>query len=197
MKTLSIQTVLILFVVALMTIGCSRKVNRVDTTEVYDISGRWNDTDSRLTSEQLTSQILSDAWLRNHLRDTGGEEPVVIVGFINNKSHEHIDAESFVKDVEQSFIQSGEVRLVQGGDKRNQIRNERADQQDNASQSTMKNWGLEVGADYMLQGAINSIVDAHKREKINYYQVNLELTNLETNEIVWIGDKKIKKYIKN
>ena len=197
MKTLSIQTVLILFVVALMTIGCSRKVNRVDTTEVYDISGRWNDTDSRLTSEQLTSQILSDAWLRDHLRDTGGEEPVVIVGFINNKSHEHIDAESFVKDVEQSFIQSGEVRLVQGGDKRNQIRNERADQQDNASQSTMKNWGLEVGADYMLQGAINSIVDAHKREKINYYQVNLELTNLETNEIVWIGDKKIKKYIKN
>ena len=197
MKRFQLHTIILLVTAALVITGCSRKVNRVDTSEVYDISGRWNDTDSRLTSEQLTDQIMSANWLNNHMQQSNGEEPVVIVGFVNNKSHEHIQAETFVKDLEQSFIRSGEVRLVQGGEKRNQIRNERADQQDNASQSTMKNWGLEVGADYMLQGSINSIVDAHKRRKVNFYQVNLELTNLETNEVVWIGDKEIKKFIKN
>ncbi len=61
----------------------------------------------------------------------------------------------------------------------------------------MKKWGLEVGADYMMQGSINSIVDALDRKKVVYYQIDLELTNIQTNEIVWIGDKKIKKMVKN
>ena len=59
----------------------------------------------------------------------------------------------------------------------------------------MKSFGLEQGADFMLQGTINSIVDQYKKDKAIYYQVDLELTNLETNEKVWIGDKKIKKLV--
>ena len=61
----------------------------------------------------------------------------------------------------------------------------------------MKKFGLEIGADFILQGSINSIVDAYKKDKVVYYQIDLELTNLQTNEVVWIGDKKIKKLVKN
>ena len=89
------------------------------------------------------------------------------------------------------------VGLVQGGKKREELRAEKADQQTNASQSTMKKFGLENGADYILTGSINSIVDSQKRTKEVYYQVDLELTNIETNEVVWIGDKKIAKLVKN
>jgi uncharacterized protein (TIGR02722 family) len=144
----------------------------------------------------MTTTILGDKWLTNHVT-AKGQKPVVIVGFVNNASHEHIDAETFIKDVEQSFIKTEKVRLVQGGKKREELRGERADQQTNASASTMKKFGLENGADYILQGTINSIVDAHKKKKEVFYQVNLELTNLETNEVVWIGDKKIAKLVKN
>jgi PBP1b-binding outer membrane lipoprotein LpoB len=42
-----------------------------------------------------------------------------------------------------------------------------------------------------------SVVDQYKKQKTVKYQVNLELTNLETNEKVWIGEKEIKKFIKN
>jgi hypothetical protein len=52
-------------------------------------------------------------------------------------------------------------------------------------------------ADFILQGSINSIVDAYKRKKSVTYQINLELNNIETNEIVWIGEKKISKLVKN
>jgi len=186
----------VIWISGLLLTSCSRKINRVKTEDVIDISGRWNDTDSRFTAEELVDEILGSYWLGEHMKQTG-EQPVVIVGLVRNKSHEHIEAETFIKDVEKSFIQSKQVRLVQGGAKRGEVRAERADQQDNASKSTMKKWGLEIGADYMLQGAINSIVDAHKRKKVNYYQIDVELTNVETNEIVWIGDKKIKKFIKN
>lgn len=180
----------------LVSSSCGRQVTRVSTNETIDISGRWNNTDSREVAEEMTKQVLSGAWVGNFQEENNGKKPVVIVGMVTNKSHEHIDAETFIKDVEQSFIQSQRVRLVQGGKKREELRAERADQQTNASVSTMKKFGLENGADFILQGSINSIVDSHKKQKVVYYQVNLELTHIQTGEVVWIGDKKIAKYVK-
>ena len=49
----------------------------------------------------------------------------------------------------------------------------------------------------MMFGVITAVTDSYKKEKVVNYKVNLELTNIETNEKVWIGDKEIKKYIKN
>ena len=188
---------LLMLVGMLVLSSCmSHKVERVSPEETIDLSGRWNDTDSKLVADEMVNQILNAPWLSNHTRATG-KQPVVVVGLVYNKSHEHIASETFIKDVERAFINSGKVRLVQAGDKREELRRERAGQQEFASQETAKRWGLELGADFMLNGDINSIVDEYKKEKVNYYQVNLKLSNLETNEIVWIGDKKIKKYITN
>lgn len=183
--------------IILFAAACAnRKVTRIDPTETPDISGKWNNTDSRLTADEMIGDVLTAKWINNHLT-TKGKKPVVIVGMVSNKSHEHIEAETFMKDLERSFIRTDKVGLVQSGKKREELRAEKADQQTNASQSTMKKFGLENGADYILQGSINSIVDAYKRKKTVTYQVNLELTNIETNEVVWIGDKKIAKYVKN
>jgi penicillin-binding protein activator len=177
--------------------GCAHKVTRIDPAEQIDLSGRWNNTDSRMVADEMINTVLNAPWAGSHKQNHSNERPVVIVGMVTNKSHEHIDAETFMKDVEQSFVQTGKVRLVQGGKKREELRAEKADQQTNSSASTMKKFGLENGADYILQGNINSIVDSEKRKKVVYYQVNLELTDIQTNEVVWIGDKKIAKYIKN
>ncbi len=181
----------------LFSVSCAqRKVTRIDPSEEIDISGSWNATDSRITAQELRDQILGEKWLSNHL-SSKTKKPVVIVGMITNKSHEHIEAETFMNDLERSFVQTDKVGLVQSGKKREEMRAEKADQQTNASQSSIKKFGLEKGADYILQGSINSIVDAFKRKKTVTYLVNLELTNIETNEVVWIGDKKIAKYVKN
>ncbi|WP_343329776.1 penicillin-binding protein activator LpoB [Polaribacter staleyi] len=192
------QFVIIGLIISALTLGsCARKVIRVDTDTQIDVSGRWNDTDSRLAAEELTAEILNGDWLTDFMQANGGKKPVLIVGLVRNKSHEHIEAETFTKDIEKAFIKRQVARIVSGGEMREELRAERADQQDNSSLSTMKKFGLETGADFMLQGNINSIVDAHKRQKVTYYQIDLELTNIQTNEKVWIGDKKIKKFIKN
>ncbi len=185
-----------LIAVLLIISSCAtHKVERVSPDEAIDLSGRWNDTDSKMVAESMVDQILSGAWIENHMRDSNGKKPVVVVGIIYNKSHEHINAGTFIKDVERAFINSGRVRLIQAAEKREELRQERAAQQEFASPETAKKWGRELGADFMLNGDINSIVDTYKKERVNYYQTNLELSNLETAEIVWIGDKKIKKYI--
>ena len=130
-------------IVSIISSSCSRKVTRIDPGQQVDLSGRWNNTDSRLVAEEMIQTILRDKWVGNHQESHSGAKPVVIVGMVGNKSHEHIDAETFMKDVEQSFIQSGKVRLVQGGKKREELRAEKADQQTNATTSSMKKF--EIG----------------------------------------------------
>jgi uncharacterized protein (TIGR02722 family) len=195
MKKLSLISLTLL---VLGTLACNqaRQVNRVDTSTQIDLSGRWNDTDSRLAAEELTTQFMSMNWIPD-FRSSKGRKPILVVGIVRNKSHEHIDAETFIKDLEKSVVKSGTLSLVQAGDKRNDLRTERAEQQEFATAETKKKWGQELGADFMLQGSINSIIDKYGKEQVVLYQIDLELTNVETNEIIWMGDKKIKKYIKN
>jgi len=177
--------------------SCARRtVTRVEPNKVIDLSGKWNETDARLAAETLTNQVLSGEWLGNFMA-AKTRKPIVIVGLIRNNSHEHMDTEIFTKDIEKSFIKSSTVRLVQAGDKRNELRGERADQQDFSSEASMKKFGRELGADYMMQGTVKSIVDGFGKEKTTFWQIDIELVDLETNEIVWIGDYKGKKYIVN
>lgn len=191
--------VITVFLIAILLFGCAPKkqVQRIEPDQTIDLSGRWNDSDSRAVSDELIKQLLDDNWINNYKSQNPNKRPILIVGLVKNKSHEHIDANTFIKNIERAVIQDGSARLVQAGNKREALRAERVEQQDYASSETAKNWGLELGADYMLQGTISSIVDTYKKEKIIYYQINLELSHLETNEIVWIGEKKIKKYVSN
>lgn len=192
MKSIFLYSATILM---LLVTSCSPKVTRIDPADTPDISGKWNNTDSRLTSEEMINQALTSDWITNFTQ-VKSKKPVVIVGMVVNKSHEHIEAETFMKDLERSFVTTSKVGLVQSGKKREELRAEKADQQTNASVSTMKKFGLENGADFILQGSINSIVDSYKKKKTVTYQINLELTNIETNEVVWIGEKKIAKNVK-
>ena len=185
---------LVVFTIAILN-GCgSRKIARLDPSETIDLSGRWNDSDSRLVSEEMIGDLLTSAWIPRYLK-ANDKRPVIVVGLVENKSHEHINSETFIKDVEKAVIRDGNIRLVVAGEKRNELRKERAEQQDYASPETTKKWGKELGADFILQGTINSIVDSYKKQKVVTYQIDLQLTNIETNEVVWMGDKKIKKQI--
>jgi uncharacterized protein (TIGR02722 family) len=186
-------------VISLILAGSScanRKVTRIEPNQQTDISGRWNDTDSRLVANEMIKDVLERPW-RSNFEQKMGRKPVVIVGSVRNKSSEQIDPIMFIKDLEKSFINSAVVSVVQSGDERNQVRDERNDQQTFSSEESKKKWGREKGADFMLNGVIASVVDQYKNQKTVAYQVNLELTDLETNEKVWIGEKEIKKYIKN
>ncbi|MES2381605.1 MAG: penicillin-binding protein activator LpoB [Bacteroidota bacterium] len=174
----------------------NRKIERVDPNTQTDISGRWNDTDSKLVAEEMTKDVLTRAWIAN-FEKTHNRKPVVIIGSIRNKTSEYIDATMFIKNMEVAFINEGRVSVVQSADERNQLREERNDQQTFASEESKKKWGKEKGADFMMNGVITSITDEYKNRKSVAYQVNLELSDLESNEKVWIGQKQIKKLVKN
>ena len=46
-----------------------------------------------------------------------------------------------------------------------------------------------------LTGTINTIVDQEGGQSVIFYQVDLELTDLQSHKKLWMGDKKIKKFV--
>lgn len=171
------------------------KITRTEADETIDLSGNWNDTDSRLVAEEMVRDSLARPWV-DEFSAAKKAKPRVIVGAVLNKSHEHINTETFVKDLERELINSGRVKFVASKEQRGEIREERLDQAQNASLATAKSMGQEYGADYMLKGQINTIMDAAGKQEVKYYQVELELLDMSTNEKAWIGQKKIKKLVK-
>jgi penicillin-binding protein activator len=181
---------------ALLILGCgeSKTVTRIEPDQAVDLSGDWNDTDSRLVAETSIKDMLTGAWLPD-FKGAAQRTPVVIVGTIRNRTAEHIASTAFIKNLERELVNSGRVDFVASKEERTEVRDERTDQQEFSSQESLKKFQQETGADFMLRGDITSIIDQDGGSRVKYYQVNLELINIETNKKAWIGEKKIKKLV--
>jgi penicillin-binding protein activator len=176
--------------------GCAQetKVTRVDSEVVTDLSGRWNDTDSRMVAESMVKEALGYQWL-NNFSSSKHRQPVVVVGTILNSSHEHINVNTFVADLERELTNSQKVTFVAGKGDREELRTERKEQAMYALEETQKAPGKEIGADYMMKGSIATILDEAGGTKAVFYQVDLQMVDLESNAKVWFGQKKIKKVV--
>ena len=175
--------------------GCSPSIKRVETNLVKDVGGGWNDTDAQMVAAEMINDCLNAGWYNKTLLKLG-KEPVVIVGTVSNNSMEHINTDVFVEEIQRALINSGKVEFVASKSKRGEVRTERLEQDEFASEETRKAFGKEIGADFMLSGTLNSVVDKSGKKALVFYQVNMKLINLETNQIVWNGQKQIKKYVK-
>src|SRR6185312_14203791 len=186
----------LLAMAVLVLVGCAQetRITRVDSELVTDLSGRWNDTDSRMVAESMVKEALEYPWL-NNFSQTNRRQPVVVVGTVINSSHEHINVQTFVTDLERELTNSQKVTFVAGKSEREEVRTERKEQAMYAREDTQKAPGKEIGADYMMKGTIATILDEADGTKAMFYQVDLQMVDLESNAKVWFGQKKIKKVI--
>jgi len=179
------------------SISCqSRTVTRVEPDTQIDLSGRWNDTDSRMVAEKMINDLFVSERFKEYTQQRN-KKPVIIVGLIRNKTSEHIDAANYVKKFEMAIYNSNAADLVESDEFRDQLRKERAEQQDFADPATIAQWGKETGADLMLFGEMTSETDTHNNRRVVNYITTLFLTNVETNKRVWYGQHEIKKLVKN
>ncbi len=186
---------LLLFSCALI-FSCSKKVTRVTPDTQIDLSGRWNDTDSRMVADQMIYDLFNSEDFKTYASDKGSK-PVIIVGYIRNKTSEHIDADNYVKKLEVVIHNSRVADLVESNEFRDALRKERAEQQDFADPSTVKKFGKELGADLMLFGDMTSETDVYNKKRVVNYVTTLFLTDIETNRRIWYGQHEIKKFVKN
>lgn len=170
-----------------------RTVSRVDPNQTIDLSGKWNDTDSRLVAEQVISDALTSSWLSSS--EYQAKQPVITFGNVVNKTTDHIDVTVFLNDMQRAIIRSGKAKFIATKKNREELRQERRDQQQYAREETVKQMAAETGADVMIQGQISSIIDKIEGQRVIFYQIDLEGVDIETGEIIWVGQNKIKKLI--
>lgn len=189
-------TRILLFFLISLSLSCSRNVTRVSPETQVDLSGRWNDTDSRMVADQMIYELFNSNDFKKYAEQKGSK-PAIIVGYVRNKTSEHIDADNYVKKLEVVIHQSGAADLVESDEFRDALRKERAEQQDFADPATMKKFGKELGADLMLFGEMTSETDVYNKKRVVNYITTLFLTDIETNRRVWYGQHEIKKLVKN
>jgi penicillin-binding protein activator len=170
------------------------EVRRVAVDEEVRIGDTWNDTDSRLVSTEMVEDLLSRTWL-DEWREKKQSKPRFRVGRVVNKSHDHIPTDTFIKDLERELINSGDVDFVASSNQKGALAEEKLYQAEAASLETQKAIGRELGADFFLVGQINSIVNQAGGKTLKFYQIELEVIDIETGVKVWMGQKKIKKVV--
>jgi len=185
MKKVSIVTGILtaLFLIS----SCATTVKREKAGNEADLSGYWNARDVRIVCEALINDCLSSARVDQAIRAAGNRKPTVIVGRFRNESSEQIDTSIISSIMEAVIFNSGKLDFVAGGDTRTELRTERQEQQSNASEATVAALGREIGANYMLTGTVRTIVDREGNKSVRSYFVNAELTNIETNARMWMG----------
>jgi penicillin-binding protein activator len=190
------RTIIALFVISLIVSSCSRSVTRVDPSTEINLSGRWNDSDSRLVADKMIADLMNSERFNEYVK-TKGSKPAIIIGLVRNKTSEHIDSDNYIKKLEAAIFNANIANLVESDEFRDKLRVERANQQEFADPATVKEWGKETGADLMLFGEMTSETDVMNKERVVNYVTTLFLTDMETNQRVWYGQQEIKKHIRN
>jgi uncharacterized protein (TIGR02722 family) len=186
----------VLCVLLLLSACGTTNVKRIESGTQGDLSGQWNAVDVKIVCEALIKDCLSSQRVNQEITARGNKKPVVIVGRFKNASEEQIDTEIISYTMENVIFNSGKLDFVAGGDTRIELRTERQDQQGNASEETASALGKETGADFMLTGSVRTIVDRDGNRSVRTYYVTAELTSIETNARMWMGqDNSITKVV--
>lgn len=182
-------------VFGLLTIGCGPKAfvkgQYDDTTKENLLDDQWSETDMQVAVKAMVQSLVNTPAIVN-----AKATPILMVTNLQNKTSEHIDTQSIMDMVRVELSQSGRVAFVDK-EAREDISNEYGYQNSGAvSDETKKGPGGQVGADFIVNGRLDSIVKEVGKDKTVYYKLTLNMTNLKTSVISWTNQKEIRKAFK-
>ncbi len=167
-----------------------------DPNKVEVISDRWNETDARKTAEAMIKGMVSKDWLTDYRVAHKGKKPIVIVDEVENRTDDHIDTRALTEFIRDELINSRKVRFLNKRAREKILKELKYQKSGAVAQKKALKGGRQLGAQFMLSGALSSNVQTQKGLKTVTYQTNLTLTNFESAEIEWSEKYRIKKRFK-
>lgn len=165
--------------------GCAT-TRTLDPAAEAHYDANYDFSDKKKIVDALTESLLSVRQL-----PPAGSKPILIVYPVANETAEHISTSGITDDIRLELIRSGKYRFINEAQRRN-IQKETAYQSAGYVDPSMRiAQGQQLGADYILSGALRSIEKKQQpqirltKKKMVYYSLNLEMTDLTTGEIAW------------
>jgi penicillin-binding protein activator len=190
MKNLLVISIL---AIAATTISCGPKAfvkgkYDEDVNKENLLNDQWSETDMQNSVSAMVNSLVAHPTVAQ-----ARKVPVVIVTNLQNKTSEHIDTQSIMDMVRVELTKTGKVAFLDK-EARKDIEEEYEYQNSGTvSQDTKKSRGEQVGADYMINGRMDSIVQEVGKDKTVYYKLTLNLTNIKTGMISWTDQKQMRK----
>lgn len=155
------------------------------------LTDKWSETDMQGIVKTLVASAVSHPAISSAKRP-----PVVMVTRLQNKTSEVIDTQSITDMFQVELMRTGKVAFVDKA-----AREDMAEEYDyqgsgTTNRETQKTKGGQVGADFIMNGRLDSIVQEAGKDKTIYYKITMNLTNLKTGLIVWTDHKQIRKLFK-
>lgn len=155
------------------------------------LDDKWSETDMQKAVGMLVGKIVSHRTIGEAKRP-----PVVMVTKLQNKTSEVIDTQNITDMVVVELTSTGKVEFIDK-EARQDISDEYEYQNSGmVGSDSKKGPGGQIGADYIINGALDSIVKEVGKDKTVYYKITLKLTNLKTSKIEWAGHEQIRKTFK-
>lgn len=189
------RSFLLISLAAVTLFGCGPKAfvkgEYEDPNKENLMNDQWSETDMQVVVKSMVDSMIAHPAIQNKK-----VPPVLMVTKLQNKTSEHIDTQSIMDMVRVELSKTGKVAFI---DK--EAREDVADEYDYqgsgmVEEGTRKGPGGQIGADFIVNGRIDSIVQEVGKDKTVYYKITLNLTNLKTTMIAWTDNKQIRKAFK-
>jgi len=155
------------------------------------LTDRWSESDMQGAVRDLVASATSHYAIANSKRP-----PIVMVTRLQNKTSEHIDTQSIMDMVRVDLMKSGRIQFVDKAAREDMAEEYSYQNSGMVNRESKKSKGHQVGADFIINGRLDSIVQQAGRKKTVYYKITLNMTNLSTGIIVWSDYKQIRKKFK-
>jgi uncharacterized protein (TIGR02722 family) len=162
-----------------------------DPTRVQLLDDKFNEADMQQMADTIIKAMVSCAYVAN-----APKPPVVIVEKVQNRTEEHIDTVSMTDKIRTALIQSGKVRFVNKQERGTLDDEYQYNASGAVSGPSAKAKGHQIGADYILSGAIATNVQQVGDDKFIYYKLTMNMTNMETSTIDCTQEREVRKQFK-
>lgn len=172
--------------------GCSAfraSVKDVDVATAKPMDTGYDYGDLRWLGNTVGDDIIGSDLIKG-----ASSKPIFVVMGIQNRTTRHIDTKAITDTIRTVVINAGKANFVNETQRDNLLK-EQGYQLANCTPETRVAIGKQLGAKYMLTGSLVELrkesprqVRLSKQEEV-YYQLTMEITDLETSLIAWTVQK--------
>ncbi len=159
----------------------------LDDPQYFD--EKFNYADLREISERIANALAADPFLKDQ-----PEPPIMMVANIQNRTSNYVDTKALTDRIRTRLIASKSAQFV-NETRRDDLLKEQGYQAAHATGASQISVGKQLGAKYMLSGSLVEMKQTSpkqvrlSRKKLNYYNLTVEVTDLETGLIAWTKEE--------
>ncbi|PKN72271.1 MAG: penicillin-binding protein activator LpoB [Deltaproteobacteria bacterium HGW-Deltaproteobacteria-10] len=190
MKT-KLNLLLLIIIISLLS-GCAPTIKYEIKDEETVTGSDWSAKDLKDVSDYMAASVKQSAFVASP--QYANERPRwMLARDMKNETDEHVNTRTIMEKIRTRLINGGIANFIDDQAVEDILNQMKLQQSGLFDSKTVAQVGKLVGAKLILRGTISSIRKKTERKDIIYYNITLQLVNIQTGEIIWTDEKEIQR----